>query len=261
MATSNRSSPKCWLLGKPVDSLSCARLPRKRDVLSLYLFHHVVEKKTVMEGLNLAFGKVLTVWERARIPTQRVDACVRKLRGIHDKYQALKKHRTRGRESDRVKEKMFLDDLQDLFDVATSDALQTMTNEEDKEFLKMQHEDVFSCSIAGIEAKKSGVVARRGKRNEQEAALKRRYDEREAKVQGAAAAFSSSSTSSEESQADDDYRPSTSACTSGSPAKRPKNIFTSPEVVGALDRVNLLDGGAAFVTGAVAQALATIFLI
>lgn len=255
MATSNRSSLECWLLGKPVDSLSCARLPRKRDVLSLYLFHHVVEKKTVMEGLNLACGKVLTVWERARIPTQRVDACVRKLRGIHDKYQALKKHRTRGRESDRVKEKMFLDDLQDLFDVATSDALQTMTNEEDKEFLKMQREDVFSCSIAGIDAKKSGVEARRGKRNEQEAALKRRYDEREAKVQGAAAAFSSSSTSSEESQADDDYRPSTSACTSGSPAKRPKNIFTSPEVVGALDRVNLPDRGAAFVTGAVAQAL------
>lgn len=113
-------------------------------MLSLYLFHHVVEKKTVSEGLNLACGKVLNVWKRARIPTQRVDACIRKLRGIHDEYQALKRHQSRGRESNRVKEMMFLDNVKDLFDVAPSDALQTMTNEEDKEFLKMQREDVFS---------------------------------------------------------------------------------------------------------------------
>ena len=261
MVTSTRSSPECWLLEKPVDSLSYARLPTKRDVLSLCLFHHVVEKKTVSEGLNLTCGKVLSVWERARIPSQRVDACVRKLRGIYDKYQALKKHRTRGRESDRVNEKIFLDDLQDLFDVATSDAIQTMASEEDKKFLKMQREDVFSCSIAGTDATKSGIEDRRGKREKQMAALKRRYDERESKVQGAVAAFSSSSTASEESQSEDEYRPSTSACTTVPPAKRPKNIFQSPEVVGALDRVNLPDRGAAFVTGAVAQAWAMIFLI
>lgn len=56
--------------------------------------------------------------------------CLRhKLLGIHDKYQALKKHRTRGRVSSRVKEKLFQDTLQDLFDVAKSDALQTMIDE------------------------------------------------------------------------------------------------------------------------------------
>lgn len=58
----------------------------------------------------------------ARIPTQRVDAYIRKLQLIHDEHQELKKHCTRKRESDRIKGTMFLDDLQDLFDVATSDA-------------------------------------------------------------------------------------------------------------------------------------------
>ena len=59
---------------------------------------------------------------------------------------------------------MYLDDLLDLFDVASSDALQTMTNKEDKEFLKMQQEDIVSCSNAGILAQKSGIQTRHEKR-------------------------------------------------------------------------------------------------
>lgn len=57
MATSVlRSSPDCWLLGKPVDFLSSARLPSKQDAMSLFLFHHVVEKKSVAEELNMSQG-------------------------------------------------------------------------------------------------------------------------------------------------------------------------------------------------------------
>lgn len=69
--------------------------------------------------------------------------------------------------------------------------LQTMTNKEDKEFLSMQHENVSSCSIAGIGDKKSRVESRRGKRKEQDAALKLKCNEREAKIQGDASAYSS----------------------------------------------------------------------
>lgn len=100
--------------------------------------------------------------------------------------------------SSRVEEKLFQDALQDLFDVAKSDPLQTMIDEEDKEFFMMKTEDVVLCRIAEIDAKKSGVKARHGKIYEQQFALKRRYDKREAVVQGAAAAFSFSSKSSEE---------------------------------------------------------------
>ena len=57
-----------------------------------------------------------------------------------------------------------MDDLLDLFDVTTSDALQTMTNKEEKEFLKMQQEDIFSCSNVGIDAQKPGIETRHEKR-------------------------------------------------------------------------------------------------
>ncbi len=58
---------------------------------------------------------------------------------------------------------------------------------------------------------------------------------------------SSSSSSSHVSHSTDEYHPS--ASTSAATASRQKNIFKSPEVVGALDR------GAVFVVGAVAHAL------
>lgn len=79
MPTSTHSSLKCWLLRKRVDSLSWDCLPSKQNLLSLYLFHHVMEKKTVSEGLNLACDNVLTIWERARILAWWVDTCVKKL--------------------------------------------------------------------------------------------------------------------------------------------------------------------------------------
>jgi len=72
---------------------------------------------------------------RARIPTQWVDSCVRKLSKMHKNYLALKLHRTRQQESDRMKKDMFKGDLQELFDIATQDVMIEIQNKEDREFL------------------------------------------------------------------------------------------------------------------------------
>lgn len=75
---------------------------------------------------------------------------------------------------------MFVDELQSLFDVASCDALEKMKNEEDKNFLQMQREDVSSSSMAGVDLKTSGIEARREQRRCQAAVLKRRNEERKA---------------------------------------------------------------------------------
>ena len=54
----------------------------------------------------------------------------------------------------------FVNKLQHLFDIATSDALKTMRNEEDKEFLFKQRHDVLSCSMAGVDALQSAKEKR-----------------------------------------------------------------------------------------------------
>jgi hypothetical protein len=272
MASSSlRSAPENWLIGKPISQLSTARLPRMLDVLQLLQFHHFIEGRTLPESYKMACDAVIFIWMRARIPTQRVDSCVRKLSKLHENYLALKVHRKRQRESDRMKEDMFKGDLQELFDIATKDVMTEIQNEEDREFLRMQREDVFSCSMSGVDVKTAAKESRKRQREEKERKVKMRYEERLTKRINETECELSSLPSSSESEQDEeyqatqtqsctDYTPTTStatdstACASSS-RKKFKNIFQSTEVVGALDRVCLPDRGAVFVAGAVAQAL------
>ena len=259
MASSTlRSDPQNWLLGNPISQLSTARLPRGIDVLQLVQFHHLNEGKTLPESYQKACDEAISVWERARIPTQRVDSCVRKLSKLYEHYQSLKKNRSRKRESDRMKEDMFRTDIQELFDIATKDAITEIKNEEDREFLRLQREDVFSSSMSGIDLKTAAKESRKRKRLDKESKVKVKYTKRETKAINDAGGEFFSSSSEHDTVEDDEYKPSTSATSATSASsskKRVKNIFQSPEVVGALDRVGLPDRGAVFVTGAVAKAL------
>ena len=262
MASSTlRSDPENFLLGNPISELSTARLPRALDVLRLFQFHHVTKGKTVQNSYKMTCDAVIAVWDRAAIPTQRIDSCIRKLSKLHDNYLALKKNRTRQRESDRIKEDIFKGDLEELFDVASKDAMTEIRNEEDREFLRMQRLDVFSCSIAGADLQTAAKEARKRQREEKKSLAKVKYSERQAGAMHENEAVGDlSSLSSHESEAEDEYVPSTSpaAMTASSTSlgtKKSKNIFQSLEVTGALDRVNLPDRGVVFVAGAVARAL------
>lgn len=246
-----RSAPKNWLLGKPKRHLSTARLPRGLDVLRLVQFHHLEDEKTLPESYKLACEKVISIWQRARIPTQRIDSCVRKLSKLYDKYISLKKSRTRHQESDRLKEDTFRKDLEKLFEIAIRDAMIKISNKEDQEFLCKQRENVFSCSMSGIDIKTTAKESRKRQQQMKEGMVKKRYDQRENKTTEAMS--EQSVTSSDESGSGNEYKPMASA--SSSTRKRSKNIFKVPEVVCALDRVGLPDRSAVFVAGTVAQAL------
>jgi len=257
-----RSDPENFLLGKTIPHLSTARLPRALDVLRLFQFHHVTEGRTVQNSYKMTCDAVIAVWNRAAIPTQRVDSCIRKLSKLYEEYSALKKNRTRQRESDRMKEDVFKGDLEDLFDIASKEAMTEMRNEQDREFLRMQRQDVFSCSMTGVDLETAAKEARKRQRQEKESMTKVRYSQRRTEEMrtNEAEGDLSSLSSSHESEVDDEYTPSTStAATTGSStssaAKKSKNIFQSPEVTGALDRVGLPDRGAVFVAGTVARAL------
>ena len=113
-----RSAAENWLLGKSHSQLSTARLPRGLDVLRLVQFYHVESGHTLPESYKLSCEAVIAVWNRAHIPVQRIDSCIRKLSKVHKTYLNLKTHRNRQRENDRLNEDMFLGDLEELFDIA-----------------------------------------------------------------------------------------------------------------------------------------------
>lgn len=267
MATDTRSSAAVWLVGKGTKLLSSSRLSTNGDVLRCLLFHHQEEHLNVNESIRLTIIELMEIWQKARIPTQRIDSGERKLKKLYDRYQLLKKNRTTPLESCRLKEQSFKDELQKLFDIAPKDVMEIMSNVDDKQFLAMQRMDVTSCSMAGVDRKLLEKEAR--KRAREEASDRRKLREAETsqhlETRGyLAQALSSTSSLSESSDTGDDnandFTVSSSVDESQSTPntkhrKLVKNIISSPEVAGALDRVNLPDRGAMFVVASVAKAL------
>lgn len=68
-------------------------------------------KKSVRSTVTAVFD----IWQRARIPTQRIVAAERKLQKLIDEYFLLKKNRKTELDSCRMKEDVFKGDLLDLF--------------------------------------------------------------------------------------------------------------------------------------------------
>ena len=225
------------------------------------MFRHQTNGLTVAHAAKATIDAALLIWARARIPTQRVDSAVRKLRKLYDKYCVLKKTRLMQKESCRFKEEQFKTDLDELFDISRKDAISIMTNDEDKLFLQMQQEDPSSSSMAGVDKSLTKKEARKKTRSAEANARKQKSV---MEIQQTTAVVPSTSTHSDvhlsstsvSSDSDEDFRAPT-ACSPLQPkAKRmrKKNIVTT-EVAAALDRVKLPDRGAMFVVSAVAQAI------
>src|SRR5688572_28989116 len=123
----------------------------------------------------------MCIWMRARIPTQLVDLCVRKLSKLYQNYLALKVNRTRQQESDSMKEDKFKSDLQELFDIATQDVMKVIQQNQDMEFLRMQRECVFSSSMSGVDSKTAAKESGKRQRQEKERIVKVKYEERKTK--------------------------------------------------------------------------------
>lgn len=71
----------------------------------------------------------------------------------------------------------FIESLDDLFDIAAADALLTMRNEEDKEFLRKQRQKGRPGSMSGIDAKLSGKEKRSKSRMEKEEERRLRHEQ------------------------------------------------------------------------------------
>lgn len=259
---STRSAPSHWLLGKSISNFSTARLPRGLDVLRVLQFYHFDEGNTLPVSYKKTCDAVLCVWERARIPTQRVDSCVRKLSRLYEQYLLLKKNRARESDNNVMRQNMFQNDLEKLFDIATKDALSTIKNEEDRLFLQKQRESVFSSSMGSADLVTASKENRKRQRAQKEDNFKKRYARSETNERREITGQLSSS-SSETSENEVDFQPTpynVKLCQEQEPKASSSsdqciNIFKSPEVVAALDRVNLPDRGAVFVASAIFKAL------
>ncbi|KAG0710219.1 hypothetical protein GWK47_002571 [Chionoecetes opilio] len=200
---------------------------------------------------------VLLIWGRAGIPTSALRTAKEKLLSLVAKYESLQKHRKRASETARMKKEMFKGDLEDLFDVASSDALDQMTVEENKAFLRSQREDRATSSIAGLDCVTVEAQERKKERERAEEMRKERSKkEKEAMtsvVLSDRVTSSSSSTAGETDDSDVDF-------TGPSHPKRSKvegaksTALLSADITSTLDRFKVSDRVAMGTMGAFATA-------
>ena len=256
MAVTRRNA-EVWLLGKGSEELSSARLASNGDALRLLMYYHVDGRCSVKQSAYHAVEKMLEIWQRARIPCQRIDACVRVLLKLFDDYQRLKKNRTRNNNKDKENQEEFKVRLCHLFDIATSDALSSIKNEEDRQFLVNQRLNIHSCSMAGVDEVLAGMEKRRCVRNDRAASFKAKMSREMCSNSVLSTDDNSCSlndSSSATCDADTEFiAPKKSTRHIANPRKR--SIIGSSSISAALDRVNLPDRGATFVASEVAKAL------
>lgn len=154
-----------------------AKLPSNRQVLEVFFYNMRFVKLASKESARLTIDAVLVFWQQARIPTRDSHKCASKLLKLYEDWKTFNKVNVE-KMTAGMKEKfdVFMDVLDDLFDIATADALTSMRNEEDKNFLEKQRQKGRPGSMLGIDMKLASKEERSKLRKEKEEARKLRYE-------------------------------------------------------------------------------------
>ena len=108
------------LVGYISNQIVGAKLPSNRQVLRVFFYNVRVVKLTTKESAILVIQEVSIFWQKARIPTKRSDHCFEKLLKLYDEWKGLQKNLTRGAGKDKEKRDIFVDNIDDLFDIWNS---------------------------------------------------------------------------------------------------------------------------------------------
>lgn len=253
------------LVGNITTQIVGAKLPSNRQVLSVYFYNIRVVNMSIKESAALVIKEVSIFWQKARIPTKRTDHCVEKLIKLHDEWKSLQKNFTRTGSKDRERRDRFVDIMEDLFDIAHSDALEQMKNEEDKTFLILQRQKGRPGSMAGIDRNLKHKEERALNRKAMETSRKKRtYEEMKQNIAAASAADGSTS-SSRSSDGDNDSDssfasvPSSARATTAAETKVPETRGTlqviTPRLCEVFDRCKISDRNGVYILMAAAEAL------
>lgn len=171
-----RSSNSVYLVGVPYSQILGAKLPSRKQVLSVFFFNHRVIQLTLRESATLVVEELSVFWTKARIPIRAKARCIDKVLSLHTEWLNLQKSSYRQSDAQKNKEETFIESLEDLFDVASESALTTMKIEEDKQFLISQRKKGRPGSMIGVDAAALQKEKRCLRRLQEEAERKRRYE-------------------------------------------------------------------------------------
>ena len=126
-------------MGQPLQAIQTGKLPSNGEVLRRLEYIKIHDGKSIRESAGIVARELLPFWERACIATRHLPDIIDKVETTHTSYIKLKKNKNRRSKTQIEHEKAFTTSLDNLFDIAHADALET-ANAEDQAFLKAQRE-------------------------------------------------------------------------------------------------------------------------
>lgn len=249
-----------WLVGGTLESITGSKLPSNQQVLGRFFYLHLHEKKTIQISATITAREICTFWAKAKIPIQKECHIIDKIKKIHCKWLNLKKSSLRRTPHQKEIESVFVDDFNNLFDIAHKDALTLITIVEDKQFLLAQREKGRRGCMSSVDTELLKKEDRKKKRQQQIIIREQKETERlkeEAKSNDLN--FESTESSSSSESDDDLYVPINKRFKQNNSTELISTLKTSSivttEVASALDRTKVSDRNAMYVLSATVQSL------
>ncbi|KAL4091591.1 hypothetical protein QTP88_026257 [Uroleucon formosanum] len=131
-----------------------SRVPKGlKNVLSVLFFNMRKVNLNLRDSAKLVIREVIIFWEKARSPVREEYHLLKKVESLYNEWRNLQKHSTRKSTKDRKNEEIFVNKLNDIFDIAHERALDIMKIECDKQFLIAQRTKGRPGCLLGIDRK------------------------------------------------------------------------------------------------------------
>lgn len=172
------SKQNITLVGKTSNNITGSKLPSNRQILQMLFYNIRFVRMSLRESAYLVLKAVAIFWAQARIPTRADGHCVDKIVALYDKWRLLNKtveNKRYDRQQDAVEE--FVNSLDDLFDIASVDALEKVKLDEDRKFLMQQRQRGRPGCMIGVDRVLAGREARAMEREAKQQARKRKHAE------------------------------------------------------------------------------------
>jgi len=241
--TQTRSKNIIWLIGHPSETITDARLPSGRDIMRNFVFYHRLKKQTDVDSAYQVHDQLILFWSKSRLPVRHKQHIIQKIKDLYGEHVRLMSSRARSNQKDQENQKQYTEKLDKLFDISNAKADQLITNEEDRQFLKLQRESRAGC-LGPIDRQLCGVETRSAQRH-------KRFVKQTALAAVAATArpqmdcvtdntdSSSSSRSSRDNSSNNDQDDFVLTTPSGAGKRRKCRGIVSQKVAAVLDRTNI----------------------
>ncbi|XP_057324625.1 uncharacterized protein LOC130667154 [Microplitis mediator] len=124
------------LVGFESKTLNDSKLPVNRDILCLFYYQHRTEKLIIREGAKFVLNDVTHVWNKFTLPAINSHRSILKIEKLYKDWLKTQINKSRKKSPAQISlEKVFVESLDNLFDIAPQNVLQTLNSPQKRVYI------------------------------------------------------------------------------------------------------------------------------